>query len=168
MGRWRPPSIPGSHYITPAGHRRLTLELDHLWRKLRPEVTAALAAAAAEGDRSENAEYIYRKKQLREIDSRVRHLRKRLEGMRIVATRPSDPQRVFFGAWVMLEDDAGDTHRYRIVGPDEFDHEPGYISMDAPLARALMGKSSGDEISVSLPAGQSVYAVLDVSYGTDD
>jgi len=164
MGRWRPPGIPGSKYITPAGQARLKAELDHLWLRLRPEVTAALSAAAAEGDRSENAEYIYRKKQLGEIDRRIRHLRKRLEGMRIVDTAPSDPERVFFGAWVTVEDAAGVAHCYRIVGPDEFDHEPGYISMDAPLGKALLGRRRGDELTVTLPSGQSELTVVAVEY----
>jgi transcription elongation factor GreB len=164
MGRWRPPRTPGSRYITPEGHRRLKAELDELWRRVRPEVTAALAAAAAEGDRSENAEYIYRKKQLREIDARIRHLGKRLEDMRVVDTIPDDRERVFFGAWVTLEDDQGATVRQRIVGPDEFDHAPGYMSMDAPLARALMGKRVGDEVRVRVPAGERAYEVLEVDY----
>lgn len=164
MSRWRPPSKPGSRYITPAGHRRLTDELDGLWRKRRPEVTAALTAAAAEGDRSENAEYIYRKKELREIDSRIRHLRKRLDGMRVVDTVPSDPQRVFFGAWVVLADASGGEQRYRIVGPDEFDHAEGYVSMDAPLARALLGKRLGDEVRVERPRGEACYDIVDVHY----
>ena len=164
MGRWRPPGIPGSKYITPAGRQRLKAELDHLWLKLRPEVTAALSAAAAEGDRSENAEYIYRKKQLGEIDRRIRHLRKRLEGIRVVESVPSDPDRVFFGAWVTVEDAQGVEHCYRIVGPDEFDHEPGYISMDAPLGKALLGRRIGDEITVALPSGPSELAVILVEY----
>jgi transcription elongation factor GreB len=164
MGRWRPPRTPGSRYITPEGHRRLKDELDELWRRVRPEVTAALTAAAADGDRSENAEYIYRKKQLREIDARIRHLGKRLEGMRVVDTIPDDRERVFFGAWVTLEDDQGATVRQRIVGPDEFDHATGYMSMDAPLARALMGKRVGDEVRVRVPAGERAYEVVEVDY----
>ncbi|MES0328566.1 MAG: transcription elongation factor GreB, partial [Gammaproteobacteria bacterium] len=119
MGRYRPPQIPGSKYITPEGHQRLSTELDFLWFKRRPEVTKALSAAAAEGDRSENAEYIYRKKELREIDSRVRHLRKRLEGMTIVDRIPDDQDKIFFGAWVHLVDDKDIENIYRIIGPDE-------------------------------------------------
>lgn len=164
MGRWRPPGIPGSKYITPTGQQRLKAELDDLWLRLRPEVTAALSAAAAEGDRSENAEYIYRKKQLGEIDRRIRHLRKRLEGIRIVDTTPSDPDRVFFGAWVTVENAEGDEHCYRIVGPDEFDHAPGYISMDAPLGKALLGRRTGDALTVVLPSGPSELTVIAVEY----
>ncbi len=140
MTRFRPPERPGSKYITPQGERRLRQELEQLWRIERPKVTQAVAEAAAQGDRSENAEYTYGKRRLREIDRRVRFLRKRLEGMTIVDRAPGDPTRVFFGAWVTLEAQSGDTSRHRIVGPDEFDREPGYISMDGPLARALMGK----------------------------
>ena len=164
MGRWRPPGTPGSRYITAQGHRRLKAELDELWRRVRPEVTAALSAAAAEGDRSENAEYIYRKKQLREIDARIRHLGKRLEGIRVVDTVPDDRERVFFGAWVTLEGDDGQVLRHRVVGPDEFDHAPGYMSMDAPLAKALMGKRVGDTLLVKAPAGERSYEILAVDY----
>jgi transcription elongation factor GreB len=164
MGRYRPPQKPGSKYITPAGHKRLTEELDFLWRKKRPEVTAALSAAAAEGDRSENAEYIYRKKQLREIDSRVRHLRKRLENMKVVDTIPSDTSKVFFGAWVTLEDEEGNETHYRIVGPDEFDYQQNLISMDSPLARALMGKAIDSDVTVETPKGIKEYVIIDVQY----
>lgn len=166
MGRWRPPKTAGSRYITPEGHRRLADELDELWRRLRPEVTAAITAAAAEGDRSENAEYIYRKKQLREIDARIRHLRKRLEGMRVVATVPEDRERIFFGAWIRLVDEHGQPLRHRLVGPDEFDHAPGYISMDAPLGRALLGKRIGEEIKVEAPGGVRHYEIVGVEYVT--
>src|SRR5712691_1866465 len=130
----------GSKYITAEGARRLRAELDQLWRDERPRVCQAVAAAAAQGDRSENAEYTYGKRRLREIDRRVRFLRKRLEGMNIVDRPPSDPNRVFFGAWVSLESAAAEVVRYRIVGPDEFDREASYISMDSPLGRALLGK----------------------------
>ncbi|HXR50817.1 MAG TPA: transcription elongation factor GreB, partial [Steroidobacteraceae bacterium] len=140
MTRYRPPTRPGSRYITPAGHARLRAELEQLWRVERPQVTAAVSAAAAQGDRSENAEYTYGKRRLREIDSRVRFLRQRLDGMVVVEQPPSDSRRVFFGAWVELEDAQGNLQRHRIVGPDEFDQAEGYISMDAPLAKALMGK----------------------------
>ena len=115
MSRYRPPTTPGSKFITPAGHARLSAELDQLWRIERPQVTQAVAEAAAQGDRSENAEYTYGKKRLREIDSRVRFLRKRLDGMTVVDRPPADLRKVFFGAWVTLEDDAGATTRHRIV-----------------------------------------------------
>jgi transcription elongation factor GreB len=165
MSRYRAPGAPASKYITRPGAARMQAELDHLWRVLRPQVTAAVAAAAAQGDRSENAEYIYGKKQLREIDRRVRHLRKRLEDMVIVDQPPSDPSRVFFGAWVRIEDDTGLVRAVRIVGPDEFDMEPDFISMDSPLGRALMRKGLEDEITVQLPAGERTFVVLDICYG---
>ncbi|HTE42517.1 MAG TPA: transcription elongation factor GreB [Steroidobacteraceae bacterium] len=164
MIRYRPPQKPASQFITPAGAQRLRQELDFLWRTKRPEVTRAVQEAAAQGDRSENAEYIYGKKQLREIDSRVHFLRKRLEGMTVVNTPPSDPSRVFFGAWVKVEDDDGTEFEYRIVGPDEINDIPGYISMDSPLARALMRKAVDDEVTVEMPAGARRYTVVGVRY----
>lgn len=168
MGRYRPPRKPASKYITPEGYRRLREELDYLWREKRPRVTQAVSEAAAQGDRSENAEYIYGKKQLREIDGRVRFLRKRLEDMKVVDEPPSDPSRIYFGAWVELEDEQGKLVRYRIVGPDEFDREPEYISVDAPLARAMMKKGVDDEVVVQLPKGEASYYVIEVRYGEGD
>jgi len=135
-----------------------------LWLRKRPEVTKALTAAAAEGDRSENAEYIYRKKQLREIDSRVRFLRKRLENMKIVTEKPADQSKVFFGAWVTLEDEAGEEVKYRIVGPDEFDYQNNLISMDSPLAKALMGKSLDTDVWVETPQGRKEYYIVAIEY----
>jgi transcription elongation factor GreB len=164
MSRYRPPSPKGSKFITPEGARRLKDELDHLWRVLRPQITQAVQEAAAQGDRSENAEYIYGKKQLREIDRRVRFLRQRLDGMVVVDQPPSNPERVFFGAWVGLEDDDGAEAHYRIVGPDEFDAGKGYISMDAPLGRALLGKAIDDEVKVETPTGTKTYVVVSVKY----
>jgi transcription elongation factor GreB len=164
MSRYRPPSPKGSKFITPEGARRLKDELDHLWRVLRPQITQAVQEAAAQGDRSENAEYIYGKRQLREIDRRVRFLRQRLEGMVVVDQPPSNPQRVFFGAWVALEDDDGEQANYRIVGPDEFDAGKSYISMDAPLGRALLGKAVDDEVKVETPTGTKTYVVVAVRY----
>ena len=164
MTRYRPPTRPGSRYITPAGHARLRSELDQLWRVERPQVTAAVSAAAAQGDRSENAEYTYGKRRLREIDSRVRFLRQRLDGMVVVEHPPSDPQRVFFGAWVELEDEQGNLHRHRIVGPDEFDQAEGYISMDAPLAKALMGKGLDAEIALTIAGQELRYTIVSIEY----
>jgi len=164
LSRYRPPSPQSSKYITPAGESRLRAELEELWRVERPRVTQAVAAAAAQGDRSENAEYTYGKRRLREIDARVRHLRKRLEGMVVVSRPPSDPQRVFFGARVTLETQAGEQRVYRIVGPDEFDREPGGISMDAPLARALLGKPLDAQIAVNLAGGEQRYVVVAIEY----
>jgi transcription elongation factor GreB len=164
MSRYREPQRPGSQYITPEGARRLHQELDELWRVERPRVTQAVSEAAAQGDRSENAEYTYGKRRLRDIDRRVRFLRKRLDGMVIVDKPPSDPKRVFFGAWVSLESEDGTLTRHRIVGPDEFDAAPGYISMDSPLARALMKKGIDDEVTVEVPGGQRTLVIVDVEY----
>lgn len=164
MSRYRPPTTPGSKFITPEGHARLAGELDQLWRIERPKVTQAVAEAAAQGDRSENAEYTYGKKRLREIDSRVRFLRKRLEGMTVVKEPPADRGRIYFGAWVTLEDEAGQETRHRIVGPDEFDLDKRYVSMDAPLARALLGKRLDDEVRVQTPTGERVWFVTAIDY----
>ncbi len=164
MSRYRPPHKPGSKYITPEGKKRLNDEFEHLWRTKRPEVTAALAAAAAEGDRSENAEYIYRKKQLREIDARIHHLKERLEHIVVVDSKPDDESVVYFGAWVRLKNEEGNISEYRIVGPDEFDHTKGLISMDSPMAKALMKKSEGDEIVVKRPKGDAVFTIVNVQY----
>ena len=164
MGRYRPPQPASSKYITPEGKQRLVEEVDKLWKKRRPEVTKALAAAAAEGDRSENAEYIYRKKELREIDARVRYLRKRLDGIVVVDRVPDDQNKVFFGAWVRLEDTAGKEYVYRIIGPDELEPSLGYISMDSPMGKALLGKSLDDEFTLRLPEGEAEYVITEVSY----
>ena len=163
MGRYRPPQSRGSAYITPQGFQALDDELKTLW-KTRADVTQALSAAAAEGDRSENAEYIYRKKQLREIDRRIRYLQKRLDELEVVERKPDDPSRIYFGAWVTLEDEEGEQLVYRIVGPDEFDVEKGYISMDSPVAKALMKKTLDDEVVVERPNAPVVYYVSGVRY----
>lgn len=165
MSRWRPPGEKSTALITRQGHERLKTELDELWRVRRPEVVKALADAAAEGDRSENAEYTYRKKQLGEIDRRVRYLSKRLEVLRVVEGAPSDPEAVFFGATVVLERiDDGVEVTYRIVGPDETDAPSGYISIDSPLARALLKKRIDDEFEVDLPGGRTGFVIVDVGY----
>jgi transcription elongation factor GreB len=164
MGRFRAREPAGSKYITRRGERRLREELEQLWREERPRLTQAVAAAAAQGDRSENAEYIYGKRRLREIDRRVRFLRKRLEGMVVVEQRPADPQRVFFGAWVLLQAADGRRERYRIVGPDEFDMGPGYISMDAPLGRALLTRRLDEEVTVEAPGGSRVLVIVGIEY----
>jgi transcription elongation factor GreB len=164
MSRYRAPQTPGSKYITPEGERRLREELDQLWKVERPRVTQAVSEAAAQGDRSENAEYTYGKRRLREIDSRVRFLRKRLDGMVIVDQPPSDPRKVFFGAWVSLESEEGEESRYRIVGPDEFDLAPDYISMDSPLGRALLRRALDDEITVELPGGARKFVIVQIDY----
>ena len=164
MSRYRAPAKPGSRYITPAGHARLKAELEQLWRVERPQVTAAVSAAAAQGDRSENAEYTYGKRRLREIDARVRHLRRRLDGMVVVDQPPSDPGRGFFGAGGEREREDGAVLRYRIVGPDEFDMAEGYISMDAPLARALLGKRLDEEIAVDVAGKQTRFVITAIDY----
>jgi len=164
MGRYRPRETPGSQYITPEGEQRLRAELDELWRHERPKVTAAVAEAAAQGDRSENAEYTYGKRRLREIDRRVRFLRKRLDGMVVVEQSPADRKRVFFGAWVLLESDSGEESRYRIVGPDEIDMAEGYISMDSPLGRALLTRRLDEEITVELPGGTRRFVIVAIEY----
>ena len=168
MSRWRPPAEKSTALVTREGHVRLKAELDELWRVRRPEVVKALAAAAAEGDRSENAEYTYRKKQLGEIDRRVRYLSKRLETLRIVDTAPADRAAVFFGANVEIENLAsGESSRYRIVGPDETDAKLGWISIDSPLARAMLKKRVEDEFEAMLPGGLARFAVLAVDYAPD-
>jgi transcription elongation factor GreB len=164
MGRFRAPPPAGSKYVTAAGARRLRDELELLWREERPRVTQAVAAAAAQGDRSENAEYTYGKRRLREIDRRVRFLRRRLEGMVIVDQPPADPQRVFFGAWVQLEAEDGTRARYRVVGPDEFDMAPGYISMDSPLGKALLRRRIDEEVTVEAPGGSRLYLIVAIEY----
>jgi transcription elongation factor GreB len=163
MGRYRAPLPKSSPYITPQGHQALTEELQSIWKR-RAIVTIALSAAAAEGDRSENAEYIYRKKELREIDRRIRYLQKRLPELKVVAETPSDTKKVFFGASVTLENDAGKRVCYRIVGADEFDPAHGWISIDSPMAQALMKKSLNDEIRVTTPGGQVSYIIANISY----
>ncbi|MCD9029949.1 transcription elongation factor GreB [Luteimonas sp. BDR2-5] len=168
MSRWRPPPEKSTALVTPAGHARLKAELDDLWRVRRPEVVRALSAAAAEGDRSENAEYTYRKKQLGEIDRRVRYLSRRLEALKVVDTVPSDPDAVFFGARVEVEHlDSGELSRYRIVGPDETDARQGWISIDSPLARAMLKKRIDDEFEAALPGGIARFAVVAVDYDSD-
>jgi transcription elongation factor GreB len=164
MSRFRLPAKPGSQYITPAGAARLRAELDELWRRERPQVTAAVAAAAAQGDRSENAEYTYGKRRLREIDRRVRFLRTRLDGMVIVSQAPTDRQRVFFGARVTLETETGDELCYRIVGPDELDMASEHISMDAPLGKVLLGRRLDDEVGIELPSGPQRYVIVAIDY----
>ncbi|NRB72176.1 MAG: transcription elongation factor GreB [Xanthomonadales bacterium] len=160
MGRWRPPAPRSSPYITSDGARALRAELQSLWREKRPEVVKALAAAAAEGDRSENAEYSYRKKQLGEIDRRVRYLSKRLDEVVIVETPGKEHDAVRFGAWVQLQQADGVERYYRIVGADETDARQGWISVDSPLARGLLGKEAGEQIQVQLPEGEQTFTVL--------
>lgn len=166
MSRWRPPPPRSTAIISRAGFEALKSELDRLWRELRPEVVKALAAAAAEGDRSENAEYTYRKKQLGEIDRRVRYLSRRIPSLQVAEGTPVDAAAIYFGATFEIENtDSGETHTYRIVGPDETDAKKGWISIDSPLARAALKKRIDDEFEAELPGGQTRFAVLSVGYG---
>jgi transcription elongation factor GreB len=158
------PRRPGSRYVTPEGYRRLQDEAQRLWKVERPRVTREVAAAAAQGDRSENAEYQYGKKRLREIDRRVHFLLRRLEELVVVSEAPEDADRIFFGAWVSLESEAGEALEFRIVGPDEFDPETRQISIESPMARAVLGKQPGDEIEVSRPKGRTRFTILAVRY----
>ena len=141
----------------------LEQERKAIWLKRR-EVVAALSAAAAEGDRSENAEYIYRKKELRELDRRIRYLQKRLPDLKVVDKSPAGSERVYFGATVHLEDENEEDKVYRIVGPDEFDREEHFISMDSPLALALLKRELGEEVKVQVPGGKHVYLITEISY----
>lgn len=164
MARWRPPQQRGSPYITKEGAANLQKELSHLWKVERPQVVDAVHEAAKNGDRSENGDYIYGKRRLREIDRRVRYLSKRLDELTIVDRIPENKNKIYFGAWVSLEDEAGKSKEYQIVGPDEFDIQKNKLSMDSPLAKALLGKALNDEISVKLPEGDVLYYVAQIRY----
>ncbi|MDE3211409.1 MAG: transcription elongation factor GreB [Pseudomonadota bacterium] len=165
MSRWRPPAPSSTAIITREGFERLKAELDYLWHTLRPEVVKAITAAAAEGDRSENAEYIYRKKQLAEIDRRARYLSKRIPSLKVAEGAPGDRGLVFFGARVELENtDTGEVLHYRIVGPDETDAKQGWISIDSPIARALLKKRVDDEFRAELPGGPAQFVLLAIAY----
>jgi transcription elongation factor GreB len=161
MTRGRPGA--GSPHITRAGWQALHAEQEQLWQRRR-EVVKHLAAAAAEGDRSENAEYIYRKKQLREMDRRIRYLQRRLPALKVVDDPPTDTGQIFFGAWIAVEDERGERMHYRIVGADEFNPKRNWISIDSPMARALLQRRVDDEVSVETPGGQVRLTILDVSY----
>jgi len=151
-------------YITPAGFRRLQEEADRLWRVERPRVTQQVADAAALGDRSENAEYIYGKKRLREIDGRLRFLRQRLDSLTVVSGAPPRTDRIYFGAFVTVAEQNGDRAEYRLVGPDESDPAQGLLSIESPLGRALLGRSEGDEVSVRRPRGEATLAIAAIRY----
>lgn len=164
MGRWRPPSPRGSVYITAEGVQAMEKELHRLWKVERPKVTQVVHEAAKNGDRSENGDYIYGKRRLREIDSRVRYLSKRLEEVKVVESVPDNQQQIYFGAYVTLEDDSGSESVYRIVGSDEFDLREHKLSVDSPLARAMLGKSVDDEVTFNSPEGIKQYYVTAVHY----
>lgn len=163
MSRWRPPQAPASPYITAVGYRRLESELTALGAR-RAETVKHLAAAAAEGDRSENAEYQYRKKELREIDRRLGYLQRRMPKLTVVTSSPADNSRVFFGAWVELLAEDGETVCHRIVGSDEFDAAPGYISVDSPLARALLKRTFDDTVVLNTASRERRLVVMDIRY----
>ena len=156
-------------YITAAGMAKLQAEADHLWRVERPRVTHEVSEAAALGDRSENAEYIYGKKRLREIDRRLRYLAKRMDELTVVTPSPEQEGRVFFGAHVTIADASGEEHVYQLVGPDESDANEGRISIESPIGRALLGKEPGDEVRVPRPGGEPrELEVLEIRYLPDD
>ncbi len=154
----------GSPCITKEGYQKLAAELDDLWRVVRPKITNEVMWAAAQGDRSENAEYIYGKRRLREIDRRLRFLKKRLDSVRVVEPNPSQHGRVFFGATVGIEDEEGKKSRYRIIGSDEVDLAKSCISVDSPLAKAMLGKSVGDSVIVRRPKGEIEVTILSIDY----
>jgi transcription elongation factor GreB len=162
MGRWRAPGPSASPYITPAGYERLKQELDEIWVRRR-DVVKALSEAAAEGDRSENAEYIYRKKELAGLDRRIRYLQKRLPKLKVVREQPKGDA-VYFGATVQVRDEAGDTREYRIVGPDEADSKSAAISIDSPVARALLGKRVDEEVQISTEQADQAVSVVSIRY----
>ena len=163
------PGDKKSNYITRAGFEKLRSELDWLWKTERPRVTEAVATAAALGDRSENADYIYGKKRLREIDRRIRFLTKRIDELKVVDVGPrKDADRIYFGAWVSIEDEEGIRQKYQLVGPDEFDAATGRISVDSPVGRALMGKRLDDEVQIRRPKGDALYTVLKIEYECEE
>lgn len=164
MGRYRKPLPPGSPYITPEGDQQLRDELHQLWKVERPQVTQAVHEAAKNGDRSENGDYIYGKRRLREIDRRVGYLNKRLQELKVIREKPANPDKVYFGAWVTLEDTKGNAERYRIVGPDEFDLKKGLISMDAPLAKLMLGKQVDDEFYLQRENEKIEYTIVEIYY----
>lgn len=164
MGRWRPPQQRGSRYITRAGAEALQDELRQLWKVERPKVTDAVHEAAKNGDRSENGDYIYGKRRLAEIDRRVRYLSKRLDELTIVDDKPSRQDKVFFAAFVTLENEAGQAATYQIVGPDEFDLKQNKLSMDSPLARAILGRQLDDEVVIQTPEGRQTYFITAIQY----
>ena len=155
-----------TNLITREGYIKLKTELDFLWREERPEVTKKVTWAASLGDRSENADYQYNKKRLREIDRRVRYLRKRLEVIQVVDYSPQQDGKVFFGAWVDIENEDGDTKAFRIVGPDEIYGRNDYISIDSPMARALLKKEVDDDFEVNTPLGKKEWFINSIRYDT--
>jgi len=167
MSRYRPPAPKSSPYITADGAAQLRAEVRQLWKVERPQVTQVVHEAAKNGDRSENGDYIYGKRRLREIDRRVRYLSKRLEEATIVEDKPRDTSKVFFAAWVTLgdtDDPSAPLQRLRLVGSDEIDSEKNWISIDSPMARALIGKSKDDEVEVKTPEGERYFVINTIDY----
>jgi transcription elongation factor GreB len=156
--------IRAPRYITPEGFRRIAEEHERIWTVSRPRVVAEVSAAAALGDRSENAEYVYGKKKLRELDRRLRELSERMDSLTVVAPSPHPSRRAYFGAWVTVEHDDGEERRYRLVGPDEFDAEAGLISVNGPLGLALLGKRVGDVVVVQRPVGRTEVTVVAIGW----
>jgi transcription elongation factor GreB len=167
MGRYRAPTPASSPYITADGAAKLSAELEHLWRVRRPQVTQAVAEAAAQGDRSENAEYIYGKRELREIDRRVRYLRKRLATVSVICEPPADRSRIYFGAWFELEHPVGGTDVFHLVGADEALAARHLLSVDSPLGRAVLGKRVDDVVRIDAPAGKLDCRVSRIAYGEE-
>ncbi|MEX0903618.1 MAG: transcription elongation factor GreB [Pseudohongiellaceae bacterium] len=164
MSRYREPAKPGSAYITAEGELCLKKELQTLWSDERPRVTQSVSEAAAQGDRSENADYLYGKKRLREIDRRIRYLTKRLEVLTVVREPPADTGKVYFGATVVLQDVNGRSLQFRLVGPDEIDLRSGAVSVDSPVGQALLGKTGGSDIAITTPSGKTVYTIRSIRY----
>ena len=162
MSTEKPPRT--ARYITPEGFQRIAAEHQAIWTVARPRVVAEVEAAAALGDRSENAEYVYGKRKLRELDRRLRELSVRMDTLTVVDPKPHPSGRAYFGAWVTVEQADGEERRYRLVGPDEFDVEAGLISVDTPLGRALLGKKEGDVVQVRRPAGTVEVTLLEISW----
>ena len=162
MSAPKPPTRP--RYITPEGWKRIAAEHEHIWSVQRPRIVAEVEAAAALGDRSENAEYIYGKRKLRELDRRLRFLSQRLDELTVVDPKPHPSGRAYFGAWVRVEDEDGEERAYRLVGPDEADAPQGRISVEAPLGRALLGKAEGDVVHVERPAGATQITIVEVTW----
>ncbi len=160
----RPKPTHPPRYITPEGFRRIVAEHEHIWTVLRPKIVAEVEAAAALGDRSENAEYVYGKRKLRELDRRLRFLSERLDSLTVVEPKAHPSGRAFFGAWVTVEQGDGEERTYRLVGPDEFDVAAGLISVEAPLGRALLGKQEGDVVLVQRPAGPAELVVAEIRW----
>lgn len=156
--------MPPPRYITPEGFRRLAAEHERIWSVERPRIVAEVEAAAALGDRSENAEYLYGKRKLRELDRRLRFLSRRMDGLTVVSPAPHPTGRAYFGAWVTVEHEDGTARTYRLVGPDELDVPAGHISVEAPLGRALLGRAPGDVVRVQRPAGSAELEVLEVAW----